>query len=80
MINLVSNSFMNNKQVNFKGINQPRKAPYDAKTAQIEERMNDVFGVTLDEFIKACDDRKFFNTYGVTQQEYYDDEYCTNLV
>ena len=72
MINLVS--AIKNNQINFGRNEQVRKAPVDAKTESIEKRMNDVFGVSLDEFIKVCDDRKFFNTYGMTQREFYEDD------
>ena len=71
MINLVS--AIKSNQINFGRSEQARKAPVDAKTENIEKRMNEVFGVTLDEFIKVCDDRKFENTYGMTREEYYDD-------
>ena len=55
MINLVSNL---NKQINFGRKDKCCAVSCNEKTANIEKKMNKLFGVTLDEFVKVCDDRK----------------------
>ena len=50
------------------------------KTARVEERMNKLFGVSLDEFIKVCEDKKFYNDHGMSKQDYYNsDEYAEDI-
>jgi len=70
------NSIINSNQIQFKA----KASASDDKTARIEERMNKLFGVSLDEFIKVCDDKKFYNDHGMSKQDYYNsDEYADQI-
>lgn len=70
MINSISMIGKNFKGINFNGCCKT----CDEKAPNIEKRMNEIFGCTIDEFIKVCDDRKFYNKYGMSPQEYLEDE------
>ena len=70
------NSVINSNPVHFNA----KKSEAVDTTAKIEERMNKLFGVSLDEFIKVCDDKKFYNEHGMSKQDYYNsDDYAEEI-
>lgn len=71
MINSISFGNKSNV-VNFKS--SLVKPPFSTNALKIENKLNDLFGVNLDEFISVCKERDFYNTHGMTQQEYDNDD------
>ena len=68
MINAILKNKNSCNYISFKGLQNTKAC--DTKTAKIEKKINEVFGVSLDEFIKVCDERRLMNNRYLEEEQH----------